>query len=117
MFCETSTFHTRFDTRFFCRWRGRRDVLGADFTRPLGAHRSGQADGLRQRQPERAAVIGRIADMCRIIAASQRRSGLLFGDQPALIAEPLPSRRDVLGLHQMALAIVPRMNRCHGVTQ
>jgi hypothetical protein len=24
------TFHTRFDTRFFCRWRGRRDLLGGD---------------------------------------------------------------------------------------
>lgn len=46
-------------------------MLGGDGRRPPGARRGGQADGLRQRQPERAAVIGRIADMTRIMAGPQ----------------------------------------------
>ena len=32
--------HARFDTRFFCRWRGRRDMLGEGLRRPSGRNRS-----------------------------------------------------------------------------
>src|SRR5487761_2778686 len=37
--CETSTFHTRFDARYSCRWRGRRDMLGGTEA-PHGRNRS-----------------------------------------------------------------------------
>ena len=66
MFRGASCFGPRFDTRLLQRWRCRRAVLGGDerrLARGGGARRGGQADGLRQRQPERAAVIGRIADI------------------------------------------------------
>lgn len=57
-------------------------MLGGELGRVRERGRPGrgcvQADGLRQRQPKRAAVIGRIADMARIMACAvetSRRGG------------------------------------------
>jgi hypothetical protein len=44
---------------------------GRGFGRLVGRKGVGQADGLRQRQPVRAAVIERIADMRRIMAGAR----------------------------------------------
>ena len=75
MFCETSTFHTRFDTRLFLSLArpARRAGWGLQGAR-WGRIGVGQADGLRQRQPKSAAEDEGFADISNIMAALQAQA-------------------------------------------
>ncbi len=79
-------------------------MLGGDVRRPLGTHRGGQVDGLRQRQQERAAVIGRNADMNHIMAGPQGASRWLM----SINRVGLATQKTALAVGELPRASSPR---------